>query len=168
MPHTLLPSPIPMLDALFAGLQERGISTALPCDHVCYRVETEARYEEVCAALATRNTLESEALVGGRKISTFRLTTPYRYKGHTIDALEIPAPKSGSAYKEGWEHAEFVTGAPLASFMAQHISLPFNTRAIDKPLNPEISLQITPAYAVKFHPTSLLEVIAVEKKMGIG
>jgi len=90
------------------------------------------------------------------------------YDGGTIPALELPAPKAGSDYAEGWEHAEFATGEPLADFMARHPQVAFDTRAMGKVHNPEISLKIGGGYAIKFHPEPLLEVIRKEQKFSLS
>lgn len=70
-------------------------------DHICYRVETEARYEELKNILETSYaTLLSEAIIGDRFISTYRLNDPIRYINRTISILELPAPKPGRFYSE--------------------------------------------------------------------
>ena len=165
---TILPSPNPMLDVVFKELAVRGLPTSLQCDHVCYRVATQERYDELRNALQQEGMLESDAIIAGRPITTFKLFTPYAYNGRSIEALELPAPKPGSDYKEGWEHAEFVVQVPLADFIAQHPSVTFDTRAINKPLNPEIAVKLTPDYSAKFHTKTLLDVIKFEKALGIG
>lgn len=164
---TVLPSPVPMLDVIFARLDELRLPTDLVCDHVCYRVATHSRYEELREALEADGTLESQAMIAGRPIATFQLHTPIAYKGRQIEALELPAPKPGSDYKEGWEHAEFVVLQPLPEFIAQYPQLTFDTRAIGKPLNPEIGIRLTADYQAKFHNKTLLEVIRLEKAMGL-
>ncbi len=163
----MLPPPFPMLDTIFAELARLQLPTNLQCDHICYRVATQARYEELKTQLAAEGELKSEAIIYGRPIATFKLYAPYVYNGHHIEALELPAPKPGTDYKEGWEHAEFVTGEPLDSFMAQHPLVAFDTRVVNKQLNPEVAVRITPQYQAKFHPTSLLDVIKVEKLLGL-
>mgnify|MGYP000877984588 CR=1 FL=1 len=156
-----------MLDVVFAELAARGMPTNLVCDHVCYRVATQQRYEELRTALQAEGVLESDTIIAGRPISTFRLFTPYTYKGRSIEALELPAPKPGTAYPEGWEHAEFVVPGTLQNFMSQHPAQAFDVRALNKPLNPEIGLRLTPAYQAKFHTKTLLDVIKLEKALGI-
>lgn len=158
----MISSPVPMLDIIFAKMAELRLPTHLPCDHVCYRVATQERYAELKEHLMGQDVLASEAMIAGRPIATFALHTPYEHKGRSIAALELPSPKPGRAYKEGWEHAEFATGEPLAAFMARYPHVTFNTRSAGKAHNPEVSVQLTPEYQVKFHPLPLLEVIRLE------
>lgn len=144
-----------------------NLPTDLQCDHVCYRVATQARYDELREQLRSEGSLESEAIIAGRPIATFRLYQPLAYNGIQIEALELPAPKPGSAYAEGWEHAEFATRVPLPVFVARHPSVVFDTRAMNKPHNPEVAVRISERYQAKFHELPLLEVIALEKKLGL-
>lgn len=164
---SILPSPIPMLDTVFAELAARGLPADLVCDHVCYRVATRQRYEELRMALRQEGVLESDAIIAGRPISAFRLFSPYVHNGRSIEALELPAPKPGTDYPEGWEHAEFVVPGTLQDFMLQHSAQNFDIRAINKPLNPEIALRLTPVYQAKFHTQTLLNVIKIEQALGI-
>lgn len=165
---SILPAPTVLLDAVFAALAAHKLPTHLPCDHLCYRVATQERYTELKERLQAVGSLESEALIYGRPICTFKLHSPYMYGSQFIPALELPAPKDGSPYPEGWEHAEFATGDPLADFIARYPHLPFNTKAMSKPHNPEVSLKIDGGYTIKFHPEPLLEVVRKEKRLGIG
>ncbi len=57
-------------------------------------------------------------MIAGRLISILHLHEPYTFGDREIACVELPAPKAGSPYKEGWEHAEFVTKEPLDVFIA--------------------------------------------------
>jgi predicted metalloenzyme YecM len=52
--------------------------------------------------------LLSEAMIGGRPISTFRFKI--ESQGYTVSCVEIPAVKPNSPYQTGFEHVEFVIG----------------------------------------------------------
>eukprot|EP00591_Stephanopyxis_turris_P017004 CAMPEP_0195533180 /NCGR_PEP_ID=MMETSP0794_2-20130614/39980_1 /TAXON_ID=515487 /ORGANISM="Stephanopyxis turris, Strain CCMP 815" /LENGTH=105 /DNA_ID=CAMNT_0040665627 /DNA_START=129 /DNA_END=443 /DNA_ORIENTATION=- len=90
-----------------------------PPDHVCYRTETIEEYNELVDALKGPGTssgkveLLIEGCIGGRSIATFRLLAQggVMTKHGLVNVVEIPAPKEGSPYKSGLEHAEFVIGA---------------------------------------------------------
>lgn len=85
-------------------------------------------------------------------------------KNNVIDVVEIPAPKesSSSEYKTGLEHVEFVIGnnenendivnntSPvnneihqkiLNEFMNQYPDIPWDTKALQKDINPDISFK---------------------------
>lgn len=98
----ILGSPNGFLQTIFTHLASDKIDvSSYELDHICYRVETEARYEELKTILETSYaTLLSEAIIGDRFISTYRLNDPIRYINRTISILELPAPKPGRFYSE--------------------------------------------------------------------
>ena len=68
----------------------------------------------------------------------------------------------GSAYPEGWEHAEFVADVPLATLVEAHPQLPWELDDLHKTLNPDLRLRYA-GFSVKFHERSLEAVIAGEQ-----
>jgi len=159
-------------------------------DHVCWRTESMEEYTDLVTALlaATENTrLLVESEIGGRSIATFELLEPIHCgDGCTITVVEIPAPKDGRPYKRGLEHVEFVIGdgdnggplnagaqrVVLEEFMNNNCGVDWNTKAIDKPLNPDVSLEVKlkdfDACSVKFHLVALSEVIEYEKQQSVA
>lgn len=141
----------PFLDQVFQYLVEDGIEVdAYELDHICYRVESTKRYLELREVLADHGELLTETEIGGRPISTFKLHSPYRYDSREIHCLELPAPKTGSPYPEGYEHVEFVIREPFQTFVSRYPHLEFKTKGMHKPVNPEISRKY-PGLSVKFH-----------------
>lgn len=134
------------------------------CDHLCYRVETDERYQEMKTLLGSMATSIGEVPVSGRLISTFELQEPIETGGWVIPWIELPAPKEGSEYKEGLEHAEFVVVKSLDDFRDRHSDLPFNDEGISKIINPELGLKI-PGLSVKFHEISLGAVVRLERRL---
>ena len=138
--NKILENPKPFLDNLFQDLKELKIDVEnFELDHICYRVETVERYTELKTLMTEISTLISENLISNRPISTFKLFEPITYLNRDIWVIEIPAPKEGSFYLEGFEHAEFVIDQQLDSFMDLYPNIEFNTKSITKPLNPEIN-----------------------------
>ena len=97
--------------------------------------------------------------------------------------MEVPCPKSGSAYASGLEHAEIVVGlasdgvegsARLLAFMKEcqddaSVTLRLKTDALHKECNADVSHAFTFSgrkAAIKFHARPLDEVIAWEKQHG--
>lgn len=157
----------PFLDALFLGLKQTGIDPrGYFLDHICYRVETPAAYEAHKRAWAERGDLLHEALIGGRPIAAFKLHEPIEYKERRIPVVELPAPKAGSAYAEGWEHAEFVIDETFAELMARHPQVAWDTSAVGKAHNPELRVGLGNGVSVKFHRASLEDVIRWERAGG--
>ncbi|MCB0550239.1 MAG: VOC family protein [Phaeodactylibacter sp.] len=157
--HHLLGDPTPFLDRLFAALEEEAIDVSTcELDHLCYRVESIQRYQELKASLSEMGELLSEKEIGGRPIAAFKLKDPLQYKSRRIWCLEIPAPKAGSFYPEGYEHAEFVIRQCFPDFIGQYPAANFDTKALIKRVNPEVRLQFE-GFSVKFHRQSLEYVI---------
>lgn len=155
--------PDEMLGVIFDKMVEVGLPTDLLCDHVCYRVATLERYLELKDRLRSIADLAAETPVSGRPISIFTLHTPYRFGAQEILCLELPAPKPGSPYAEGWEHAEFVVTENMVDFMTRYPHIQFNCNGMNKVHNPEAGVKLTGRYQIKFHPRHILDVIALEK-----
>lgn len=154
-----------MMEAIQKELARQGLPLDLPCDHVCYRVETPERYEALKASwLSSLGMLVAETPVNGRPISIIRMKEPFTFLSSRIECLELPAPKPGSPYPEGWEHAEFVTGEKLETFIARYPRVAFEKKSLGKEINPEIALPVPGGYQLKFHPTTILDVIAEERR----
>lgn len=162
-----MPSPIeqllgptrPFLEKIFSFLEKDGIDlSAFELDHICYRVETLARYSELTSKLEDLGNLLSEATIGGRPIATYQLHEPIVFGTRLIGVLELPSPKASSFYAEGWEHVEFVIDVDFESFISKYPLLEFDRSAIDKPINADISRNYD-GCAVKFHRHNLEYVI---------
>lgn len=133
-------------------------------DHLAYRVETFDKYQEMKEALAAVALKLDETMVAGRPIAVFELHSYIQSGGWTIPYIELPAPKDGSPYKEGLEHAEFVVVGSLDQFQRNHPELPFITKALDRTLNPELGLK-TDTAAIKFHEQPIGAVIRIEQRL---
>lgn len=165
----MLPDHRPFLDHLFTALEASpGSLDHLFLDHLCYRVETLAAYERLRDVLAHENELLAESLIGGRRIATFKLAEPLPYRHRLIPLLELPEPKAGSFYAEGWEHVEFVTDRPLAEF-ADHLptllaatATRFDRKGMGKARNADLRVKLEREMSVKFHERSLEVVIQEE------
>lgn len=132
-------------------------------DHVCYRVETKSRYEELKRAYSNFCTLLVESPVGGRMISTFKLLTPLFFGERMIDLVELPEPKIGSDYREGFEHIEIVCDLTFDQIKRQYKKhgVHFKKSGQDKDFNSELAMSLG-GYAIKFHHLSLASVVAFE------
>ncbi|PIZ95019.1 MAG: hypothetical protein COX80_05185 [Candidatus Magasanikbacteria bacterium CG_4_10_14_0_2_um_filter_33_14] len=149
----------PFLERLFLLLKKDHIDVSnYELDHVCYRVETMKRYKELKKKLKRYGDLLSETEIGGRPISTFKLYKPLQFANRNIYCIELPAPKDNSFYKEGYEHAEFVIDLSFQDFMNLYRRVNFETKALSKPINPDISIKYD-GLSVKFHQHSLEYVI---------
>lgn len=156
---TILGNSTPFLDKVFSSLTEDGISVeAFELDHICYRVETAERYEEVKAALLAAGVLLTEKPIGGRPIATIKLHEPIVYHDRVIACVELPMPKDGSPYVEGYEHVEFVIDEPLRRFTKRYPTLKFDLKGVNKRINADVRLRYED-FSVKFHEYPLEYVI---------
>ncbi len=164
--HEVIGEPSIFLDEIFKLLGEIGIDTSrFECDHVCFRCATEQEYKHKQKELEKLGTILSEAVIGGRLITTYKFNQPIVYKDRKIRLIELPSPKGGSPYATGLEHAEFVIDKPFDLFMRAHPAVKFDTRGMDKARNADISVKLAGGrYTVKFHHQPLDLVIEEEIK----
>ncbi len=154
---------IEFVQQTLADLSQRNVDvSSFEMDHICYRVETQERYEECKIFLQTRGTLLTEAPIGGRPIATYRLHQPIQHGDRKVFCIELPAPKPSTHYPEGFEHAEFVIHTDFSTFLDQHSNLEFDCSAMNKDRNPDIRLGLTAGSSVKFHRQTLEKVIEEE------
>lgn len=156
------------IDTLNSGLIANGISTSelSMIDHICYRVETTERYQEMFERCRDIGTLLGETEVNGRAIATFEFNDYLQAGGWVIPYLELPAPKQGSAYNEGIEHAEAVVIGSLEKFKIRHSDLAFKDTGMGKLINPELGLK-QGDLSIKFHEQQLGAVVRIEKQLNM-
>lgn len=156
------------LDDVLARTEAEGfdLTDFVQIDHMCYRTVSLDNYFEKKEELTVAANLLGEAMINDRPITNFRLKEPIRHAGWRIDAIELPAPKPGSVYREGLEHIEFVLYDDFPTFLRKYEGKPFKLDAVDRGINPEIVLQLDDL-AVKFHLLSLTTVVYIEHKLGI-
>jgi len=147
------------LDNVFKNLEKAGfgLDEFKELDHIVYRTETIERYEEVKSDLLGFSKTHSDKIFNGRRILICRLKSPLVYGEFSIAGFELLAPKENNQFKEGLEHAEFVTKISLPEFKEKHNNIDFNLDAYDRDDNPELIIEFGDC-AAKFHEQSLLEV----------
>ena len=134
----------------------------LEIDHVCYRVGNSARYEHLKQQMGSFSVLLSEAFVNGRPIATFKMKNPLCISENiAISVVEIPSPKTGTFYAEGFEHIEAVVSCRLEEFMLRHSEFDYDKKNLNASINRDISIKF-PEGLIKFHELSLEKVIALE------
>ncbi len=150
------------------GLERSGIqrSELTMMDHICYRVETNERYKEMITELQSYGVMIGENEVNGRSIATFELNTYIHVGDWVVPYIELPAPKEGSFYVEGLEHAELVVAGSLGRFLERHADLAFGNGGMNKVINPEAGLKAD-GISVKFHEQQLGAVVRIEKALAV-
>jgi len=147
------------LDKIFSNLKNAGfeVDEFGELDHIGYRVESLERYYELKNKLIGFCEKISDKEFAGRPVLVCKLKKPLIYGEVKIEGIEVLAPKKDNKFKEGLEHAEFVTKIPLVDFLEKHKDIKFNLDAYGREKNPELILEFGNC-AVKFHEQSLLKV----------
>ena len=142
------------------------------CDHICYRCSSNEIYLQKIKELKDLGEVLVEGMIGSRPISIISLHEPIESNGFHIRCIEIPCPKLGRPYKDGLEHAEFVIGTEyddpheknlLKEMILKYPTLNFDSRALDKDINADISLEIDFNTSIKFHVRPIYEIVNIEK-----
>lgn len=145
-----------------AGIDEKDL---VQCDTICYRVETNQRYEDMKYKLGARAILLDESPVNGRLITVFRFKQPLSAVGwESISYLELPQPKPNSHYVEGIDHLQFVTRQSLSDFREKYAEVDFEEKGLTNQLNPLLKL-VGETISVKFHDKHMGSVIELEKSV---
>ena len=163
---TILPDVSTFITTIDTELARLGIrrDELAMMDHLCYRVDTNERYEQLRREIGQIAILIDQSEVSGRQISTYEFDEPIVASGWRVPYLELPAPKDGSPYPEGLEYAELVVIGNLERFIARHSGLAFDHKAMTKPINQEVSLK-TDTISVKFHEQPLGAVVRIEQRL---
>ncbi len=161
----IIGDPITFLEDLFSKLDDIDLDVEdYELDHICYRVDSIEQYKSKKEDLMPLGELLVESMVNGRLISTFKLHEPIVFRQRRIFLIELPGPKNGHSYKNGLEHAEFVTISPLQKIVERYPQYSFEIFGIHKNINADITLKLG-EYCIRFHNQSLEDVIKLEKKM---
>ncbi|HSX06592.1 MAG TPA: VOC family protein [Candidatus Saccharimonadia bacterium] len=156
------------LDTILKKVVDAGfdLNDFVQIDHMCYRTVSAENYAQKKDELEAVAKLLGETMVNGRPISTFRLNESTLHSRWRIDAIELSAPKEGAAHIEGLEHIEFVLYDDIPTFLKKYQGKPFEMKAADRGVNPEIGLQLG-EYSVKFHLLNLPTVVYLQHKLGM-
>lgn len=149
-------------------LHENGIARddLVQCDTICYRVETNERYDELKQELARIAMMLNEVEINGRLIVVYALEEPLAVgKWQDVSYIEVPQPKPGSHYLEGIDHVQFVTRLPLGKFQAKYSDVAFEEKGLANKLNPLLKLE-GEAVSVKFHDKHMGAVAELEDRLG--
>lgn len=153
------------LDEFFADIQAVGIDvSSYYLDHVAYQASSNDDYDMVKAEILTYGTLESEEIIGDRRVGIFSLITPLTYKDRVIPVLELIAPKEGQVCLSAFEHGEFVVSESFEAIMNKYPHLSWDTTSALRKEFPHLKLRLSETMQVKFHPQDILEIIAVQKQ----
>lgn len=135
------------------------------CDTICYRVETNERYDEIKQQLGRLATMIDESTVNGRLIAVYAPQQPLvAGDWQSISYIEVPQPKPNNAYSEGIDHVQYVTRQRLSDFQYAHDAIPFEEKGLANSINPLLKL-VGDDVSVKFHDKHMGSVIELENKI---
>jgi len=144
-------------------------------DHLDYRTISLENYEEKKSQLQEVAELKNESIINGRPISTYLLNEtiahPHiesdssRLDPWQVDVVELIAPKDGSDFPEGPNHVEYVLRRGIPEFLEKYKGKPFEMRAADRGINPEVGLPLG-NLMMKVHNLSLLTVVDLQRRLG--
>ena len=146
----------PFLDQLVTYLKSHNLlQSGQEIDHVCYRIETINDYLRIVSEMKDKyGKVIADSMISGRPITIIQLHEPILYQDFLISCVELPCPKTGSFYEQGWEHIEVVIGqqgqncidnkVELEKFVSEHSieGLIFDIRAIEKHVNADVSVSV--------------------------
>ena len=148
------------LDELIKNINAKGIDLSnLYLDHLGYQASSDGDYDKLKPEFEKIGKLVSEAIVGGRRVGIFKFNTPLIYNGKEIPAVELVAPKEGQVCPSALEHCEFVLDTDFETFVKKYSNIQFDTSKINQPTFPMVTLKLSDATQVKFHPTPVLEIV---------
>ena len=147
------------LEKAFSILDKHKIEvSSFDLDHICWRVDSIFEFKKMESTLLQFGTLFHKSIHNGRPISLIQLLQPIIYEGRKISIIELPAPKEGKSYANGFEHLEFVVASNFPKLHSNYPDLQWDTSNINKAINPDVKLKFE-NLTVKFHPYSLAHVV---------
>lgn len=151
-------------------------------DHICVRLNSDHDVTALSLELGEIAQKISAVNVNGRVIQIFQLHEPLQVGMWQTRGLELPFPKYGRFYSEGWEHVEFVvpglinTMKDLKSFFAASFPHLLDSKHVesyqlklDEPQaegdqDPNPTLAVTSSGAgIKFHALPIQQVVGYQK-----
>jgi uncharacterized protein len=152
-------------------------------DHAGIRVAEKTDVDTLREELSQYGHCFSSEIINGREILLYELYQPLQFGHREIRCIELPYPKIGHNYEDGWEHVEFVIPSEASTLdqMQKNWMLQFPSLDIkqleakyryseDMPLsesdqlpNPTIAIRKDKNTCIKFHSRPIQEVVGFVK-----
>jgi predicted metalloenzyme YecM len=153
-------------------------------DHLCMRFDKKEIVDELVNHLVLEKGayIISKKKIAGRDIFILKLAEPIKFLGHDVYFLELPYPKVGHAFANGWEHFEVVlesdASTPDEMLEIFHSNFPHvnlselldqKVITIGAPIvdegkqapNPDVTIR-GDGLVIKFHPASIEKIVEAE------
>lgn len=170
-------------DRVFQYFTELGIFEKvrfLSADHLGLRLKDVSDIQALKNDLEKNGSMISSAVVNGREILIYKMILPIKIKNWSIPCIELPYPKLGHSYPDGWEHIEMVI--PSSAMTLDELRHDFqvffpdiNIESLkqkgqyseDEPKsesdqlpNPTIALRKNKITTIKFHARTIEEIVS--------
>ena len=156
------------LDTLLNNIKSAGIDISnFQIDHIALRTESLQEYKKINKFLSPFTSLVGEIEIRNRPICIFRFQQSLIYKSFLIPFLEVISPAENNTFKFGLEHIEIVVPREkLFQLESLYPNVEFNSKNMDRVVNPELILYFKDGFSVKFHPLPVDEAQKIQKETG--
>ncbi len=151
------------LDQLLEQINNVGIDVSnLKIDHIAYSTSSSKEYEKLLIEYLKEGELVKEAIISNRRVAIIKLKQAVKYKGSSINVMEIIEPIENQTSFSGWEHAEFLVDS-YDKILQKYPNLSWNTAHKDRKNFSRIKLTLPNGMEVKFLNTPVLVSAQIEE-----
>jgi predicted metalloenzyme YecM len=148
------------LDSFFEQISKAGIDVSgYKLDHFAYQASSAEDYETVKPKFLELGEEASEEMIGGRRVSVFKLHSPIAYKEHSIGAVELIEPREGQVCDSMWQHAEFIMPEAFEKYMEKYPDIDWDTTSLSRPDFAHLKLNFENGLTLKFLHEPILQMV---------
>lgn len=152
------------LDTIFEKIKTAGLDVkGLKLDHIAFYTASNEEYDQIKPEFEKLGMFDHEAILSNRRVGVVKLSNLFVYEDYEIEAVELIEPRDGEKHSSGWEHAEFVTDEEYEDILRRYPNVKWETSSMDRPIYSHITIVLEKDLKVKFHHSSILECIKMEK-----
>jgi predicted metalloenzyme YecM len=156
-------NPQPFLDSFFTQIHKVGLDiSGLSLDHIAYQTSSAEDYEKWKHEFSTLGQEINEEIIGGRRVTVFKLHEPINYKSYRIQALELIEPRAGQKCESAFQHAEFVLEESFEDYMALYPEIAWDTSSMNRDEFAHLKLNFENGLTLKFLHHPILELVAAK------
>lgn len=131
----------------------------LELDHFGYQTSSKEDYERLKVECMQLGNLESENIVGGRRVGIFRFNKPFEYSKYVISGFELVEPKEGQICNSELDHIEFVLNCTFDEYIKDNPHIEWDLIAKDRLEFAKISIKFENGKTIKFHTKNIFDEI---------
>jgi predicted metalloenzyme YecM len=146
------------LDSFFEQIQKKGIDISpYSLDHIAYQASSSQDYDVVKPQFLKIGQQVHEGIIGGRRVSIFKLNEPIKYKKYSISAIELVESKPGQECDSDFQHAEFVLDTPFEGYIAKYPNIEWDISSMHRDDFAHLKLNFDNGLTLKFLREPILE-----------